>query len=174
MLERRFGVPRDAADIGGRLGATVAWGAVGAAFADTFVRGMALYDRVMDPGYDRPPETARRSGGPGSAVEFARTGRQGRRFIGNVPSVDEIAAVILGFAELKIPVMQPDQNGRARHVLGKAAALRSAVERNLLAIGPFLVPPRIGAVRNEHCRQDQQAQKPSHHRKASQVCRCHR
>ncbi len=94
MLERRFGLSPDVAAVGGRVGATVAWGAIGAAFADTFVRGMALYDRVVDPGYDRPPDSARRSGGPGSGVEFARTGRQGRRFIGNVPSVDEIAAVM--------------------------------------------------------------------------------
>lgn len=94
LLQRRFGLSRDVADVGGRIGATVGWGVVGAAFVDTFVRGMALYDRVMDPGYDRPPTTSRCSGGPGSCIEFSRIGRQGRRFVGNVPTVDDIAEVM--------------------------------------------------------------------------------
>jgi uncharacterized membrane protein len=103
LLQRRFGLSRDLADVGGRVGATVAWGAVGAAFADTFVRGMALYDRVMDPGYDRPPLTAKCSGGPGSCIEFSRIGRQGRRFIGNVPTREDIAEV-MGTPALAEPI----------------------------------------------------------------------
>jgi uncharacterized membrane protein len=65
-----------------------------AAFANTFVRGMALYDRVVDPGYDEPPATPARSGNHGSAVSFSRTGRQGRRFILDVPTTDEIEQVM--------------------------------------------------------------------------------
>lgn len=94
LARRRFGLSPDVADVAGRLGAAVAWSAVGAAFADTFVRGMELYDRVMDPGYDRPPTTPARSAGPGSGVAFARTGRQGRRFILDVPTAEDIEAVM--------------------------------------------------------------------------------
>lgn len=94
MVRRRFGAPPDVAEVVGRVGATAAWGAVIVAFADTFVRGMELYDRVMDPGYDTPPPTAARSSGPGSPLEFSRTGRQGRRFVLNVPSRDQIAEVM--------------------------------------------------------------------------------
>ncbi len=140
MIERRFGLSRDVADIGGRIGATVAWGAVGAAFADTFVRGMALYDRVVDPGYDRPPETARRSGGPGSCVEFARTGRQGRRFIGNVPSVDDIAAVMdqPAVAEPIRIFVGYDSGGDAEERVALALAeleRTGAYDRSLLVVG---------------------------------------
>jgi uncharacterized membrane protein len=94
MVRRRFGLSPDLSRLVGRTGATMAWGAVIAAFADTFVRGMELYDRVMDPGYDQPPPTAARSAGPGSVITFSRTGRQGRRFILDVPSGDDIAEVM--------------------------------------------------------------------------------
>jgi uncharacterized membrane protein len=94
MLQRRFGVGPDVGAVGGRAVATAVWGAVIVAFADTFVRGMALYDRVVDPGYDEPPATPARSGNHGSAVSFSRTGRQGRRFILDVPTTDEIEQVM--------------------------------------------------------------------------------
>jgi uncharacterized membrane protein len=94
LVRRRFGASPDVAAVVGRAGATMAWGAVIVAFVDTFVRGMELYDRVMDPGYDTPPATSSRSAGPGSAITFSRTGRQGRRFIMNVPAPDEIAQVM--------------------------------------------------------------------------------
>lgn len=94
MMRRRFGLSPDVSRVVGRAGNTMVWGAVIAAFADTFVRGMELYDRVMDPGYDTPPDTPARSAGPGSAISFSRTGRQGRRFILEVPSTDDIAAVM--------------------------------------------------------------------------------
>jgi uncharacterized membrane protein len=94
MVRRRFGASPDVANVIGRTGATMAWGAVIAAFVDTFVRGMELYDRVMDPGYDTPPSTPACSGGPGSAITFARTGRQGRRFVRNVPTVQAIEEVM--------------------------------------------------------------------------------
>jgi len=94
LVRRRFGASPDVAQVVGRAGATMAWGAVIVAFVDTFVRGMELYDRVMDPGYERAPVTPARSSGPGSAVTFARTGRQGRRFILNVPTTDDIESVM--------------------------------------------------------------------------------
>ncbi len=94
ILRERLALPPTAATVAGGLGATVAWGAVAAAFADTFVRGMELYNRVVDPGYDEPPTSAARSAGPGSVTTFSRTGRQGRRFILDVPSADDIASVM--------------------------------------------------------------------------------
>src|SRR5690606_8256202 len=83
MVRRRFGASPEVSQVVGRTAATMAWGAVIAAFADTFVRGMELYDRVLDPGYDHAPMVPERSAGPGSVVTFARTGRQGRRFVLN-------------------------------------------------------------------------------------------
>jgi uncharacterized membrane protein len=94
MVRRRFGASPAVAEVVGRTGSTMVWGAVIAAFADTFVRGMELYDRVMDPGYDQPPSTPTRSAGPGSAITFSRTGRQGRRFITDVPTADSIEEVM--------------------------------------------------------------------------------
>jgi uncharacterized membrane protein len=94
MVRQRFGLSPRASEIAGRVGAAVAWSAVIAAFADTFVRGMELYDRVMDPGYDTPPSTPARSAGPGSKITFSRTGRQGRRFILDAPDADAIEAVM--------------------------------------------------------------------------------
>jgi uncharacterized membrane protein len=94
LVRRRFGASPELSEVVGRAGATVAWGAVILAFVDTFVRGMELYDRVMDPGYDIPPTTAARSAGPGSAITFSRTGRQGRRFILNVPTADDVMRVM--------------------------------------------------------------------------------
>ncbi len=93
-LRLRLGLPPTAAAVVGGLGATAAWGVVVAAFADTFVRGMELYNRVVDPGYDEPPTSSARSAGPGSITTFARTGRQGRRFLLDVPGPDDIAAVM--------------------------------------------------------------------------------
>jgi uncharacterized membrane protein len=94
MVRRRFGASPAVAEVVGRTGSTMVWGAVILAFVDTFVRGMELYDRVMDPGYDQPPATPARSAGPGSAITYSRTGRQGRRFISNVPTADDIEAVM--------------------------------------------------------------------------------
>ncbi len=103
MLQRRFGLGPDVAAVGGRAGATMVWGAVIAAFADTFVRGMALYDRVVDPGYDEPPTTGARSGTHESGVSFSRTGRQGRRFILDVATTDDIEQV-MGIPAVAEPV----------------------------------------------------------------------
>ncbi|WP_208028850.1 alpha/beta-hydrolase family protein [Rhabdothermincola sediminis] len=94
VLRRRIGLSPGISEVGGRTAATMAWAAVITAFADTFVRGMELYDRVMDPGYDTPPDTPACSAGPGSAVSFSRTGRQGRRFLLNRPSADDIHSVM--------------------------------------------------------------------------------
>lgn len=93
MLARRLGVPPVPARWGGRAAAVLAWFGTGKFLADTFVGGLRLYDRVVDPGFDRPPLSAARSAGPGSPLPFARLGREGRRFVCNVPGADDIEAV---------------------------------------------------------------------------------
>jgi uncharacterized membrane protein len=70
------------------------WVGAGFGMYRAATRALAIYDRVVDPGYDRPPESPLRSAGPGSALSFSRTGRQGRRFITDVPAPEEIEAVM--------------------------------------------------------------------------------
>jgi uncharacterized membrane protein len=140
MVRRRFGASPEVADVVGRAGATMAWGAVILAFVDTFVRGMELYDRVMDPGYDTPPVTESCSSGPGSTVAFARTGRQGRRFVLNVPSTDAIGEV-MGEPAVAEPVRvfigyDMAKTAEARVALALAELERTgAYDRSLLIVG---------------------------------------
>ncbi len=94
VVRERFGLSPGVSEVAGRTSATMAWVAVIVAFVDSFVRGMELYDRVMDPGYDEPPTTPACSASPGSSITFSRTGRQGRRFLLNRPSTDDIAEVM--------------------------------------------------------------------------------
>lgn len=94
VLERRLGVPAPAAIWLGRGISVGAWYGIGKALADTFVRGLRVYDRVVDAGFDRAPSSPMRSSGDGSPIPFARLGRQGRRFVLNVPEVDEISTVM--------------------------------------------------------------------------------
>ena len=103
VLHRRIGVPRLPARALGTAVATGTWAGVGVAFADTFVKGMALYNRVLDPGYDRAPDTAACSGGPGSPLSFSRTGREGRRFLLDRPSAEDIQS-LMGRAPVAEPV----------------------------------------------------------------------
>lgn len=140
LVRQRFGLSERVSEIGGRVGATVAWGAVIAAFADTFVRGMELYDRVVDPGYDRPPTTPARSAGPGSSVTFSRTGRQGRRFILDAPDADAIEAV-MGQPCRAEPVrvfvgydMAGSAEARVAHALEELERT-GAYDRSLLVVG---------------------------------------
>jgi uncharacterized membrane protein len=93
-LRIRTGMPPLAARLAGNAGSTALWAAAGFGLYRAATRGLAIYDRVMDPGYDRPPQTPLRSAGPGSDLTFARTGRQGRRFITDVPSTDEIGQIM--------------------------------------------------------------------------------
>jgi len=94
VLQRRTGMPHLAARLSGNALGAAAWG-MGAWTTYRFLStSLALYDRVMDPGYDRPPVTPNRTAGPDSSIEFARIGRQGRRFVTNVPTVTEIEDVM--------------------------------------------------------------------------------
>jgi uncharacterized membrane protein len=139
MVRQRFGLSHDVSRVVGRTGATMVWGAVIAAFVDTFVRGMELYDRVMDPGYDQPPASTARSAGPGSNITFSRSGRQGRRFLLDVPSAAAIAEV-MGAAPVAEPVrvfVGYDAAGTAeeRVALALAELARTgAYDRSLLIV----------------------------------------
>ncbi len=123
VLVQRVGLAPDNARIVGHGVAVAAWGSIGIAFADTFLKGMALYDRVVDPGYDRAPTADTRSAGPSSALAFSRSGRHGRRFVLDVPDTVAIEAVT-GRAAVCEPV---------RVFVGYDAA-RSATERVRLAV----------------------------------------
>ena len=93
-LRTRTGMPPMAARITGNAGSAAMWVGAGFGLYRAATRALAIYDRVMDPGYDRPPESPLRSAGPGSALSFSRTGRQGRRFITDVPTPEEIESVM--------------------------------------------------------------------------------
>ena len=128
LLHRRIGVPETPARIAGFLGASATWAAVGVAFADTFVKGMELYNRVLDPGYEDPPTTPACSAGPGSPLGYARTGREGRRFIADRPSADDIAAVT-GQAAVAEPVRIYVGFDHARHAEERVALALAELER---------------------------------------------
>jgi uncharacterized membrane protein len=70
------------------------WGLGIRVLAGSFVRGLARYDRVLDPGYDTPPPSTTRSGSTRSIVPWSRLGRQGRRFVTNTPTRDDIEEVM--------------------------------------------------------------------------------
>jgi uncharacterized membrane protein len=123
VVRERFGLSPAVSEVAGRTSATMAWVAVIAAFVDSFVRGMELYDRVMDPGYDEPPDSATCSASPGSAISFARSGRQGRRFLLNRPTPDDIESVMGVRAE-----------GEPVRVFVGYDAARSAEDRVALAL----------------------------------------
>jgi uncharacterized membrane protein len=123
VLERRLGVPAPAATWLGRGIAVGAWFGIGKALADTFVRGLRVYDRVVDAGFDRAPSSPMRSSGDGSPIPFARLGREGRRFVLNVPEVDEISSVM----------GRPAQQEPIRVFVGYSAA-RTDEERVALAV----------------------------------------
>ncbi len=93
-LERRLGLPPAPSRWAGRALAAGVWYGTGKALADTAVRGLRLYDRVVDTGFDRAPTSPLRSSGDGSPIAFARLGREGRRFVLNVPTVDDIERVM--------------------------------------------------------------------------------
>lgn len=103
VMHRRLGVPDTAARYTGNFAAAAIWGLGIRAAYGTVVAGIARYDRVVDPGFDRPPDSRERSGGPGSFIPWARLGRQGRRFITNTPSMSAIEEV-MGTAAVAEPV----------------------------------------------------------------------
>jgi uncharacterized membrane protein len=92
-LEERIGLPATPSRWLGRGIAVAGWTLTTKTLADTFVNGLRTYDRVVDTGFDRAPSNPLRTSGPGSPIAFARLGREGRRFVLNVPDHDEISAV---------------------------------------------------------------------------------
>jgi uncharacterized membrane protein len=93
-IEVRLGVPPQIARYTGNTLAALLWAvSVKAAYTMT-VAGIARYDRVLDPGFDEPPRTTHRTGGPGSLVPWSRLGRQGRRFVTNVPTPEDINMIM--------------------------------------------------------------------------------
>lgn len=139
VLERRMGIPSQAALYSGNTIAAAVWVlGVRAAFRSV-TGGLARYDRVVDPGYDQPPLTAERSGGPGSEVPWARLGRQGRRFITDAPSSDDIEAV-MGTPAVAEPVRvfvgyDAARSAEARVALAVAELRRTeAFDRSLLIV----------------------------------------
>ena len=89
-MQHRLGVPPQTARYTGNVIAAALWAvSVRAAYTGA-ITGLARYDRVLDPGFDQPPGTKHRTGGPGSLVPWARLGRQGRRFITNAPTPADI------------------------------------------------------------------------------------
>jgi len=93
-LEQRLGVPANASRWLGRAIAVAGWTVTTKTLTDTFVNGLRTYDRVVDTGFDRAPRNPLRTSGPGSPIAFARLGREGRRFVLNVPEADEITTVV--------------------------------------------------------------------------------
>ena len=91
ILERRLGLRVASSHWVGDGLAAVLWVGTAKALSDAFLSGLRVYDRVVDTGFDRAPGTPLRSSGPGSPLAFARLGREGRRFVTNVPTADEIA-----------------------------------------------------------------------------------
>lgn len=123
MLDHRFGVPTGIATWLGRGLAVGVWFGTGKALGNVVASGLRLYDRVVDPGFDRAPTSSRRTAGPDSPVSFARIGREGRKFVLNVPSVEDIERVM----------RQPARAEPIRVFIGYAAA-RTDDERVALAM----------------------------------------
>lgn len=94
IMVRRVGVPPTTARYTGNALAAGIWALGVRAAYGTVIGGLTRYDRVVDPGFDRPPETSNRSGSPNSHIPWSRLGRQGRRFITNTPTADDIEAVM--------------------------------------------------------------------------------
>jgi len=94
IMVRRIGIPPATARYTGNVLAAGIWALGVRAAYGIVIGGLARYDRVVDPGFDRPPESPNRSGSPDSHIPWSRLGRQGRRFITNTPTADDIEAVM--------------------------------------------------------------------------------
>jgi uncharacterized membrane protein len=124
----RLGVPPQVARYTGNVLAAGLWAvSVRAAFSMA-VTGVARYDRMLDPGFDMPPDTSHRTGGPGSLVPWSRLGRQGRRFITNVPSPEDINT-IMGTDDAMEPVRVFVGYDAARTVEGRVALALAELKR---------------------------------------------
>jgi uncharacterized membrane protein len=139
VMERRLGVSPTVARYSGDALATAVWVlGVRAAF-QSVTAGLARYDRVVDPGYDHPPSTPERSGGPGSEVPWSRLGRQGRRFITDAPTTETIEEV-MGRPAVAEPVRvfvgyDAARSAEARVALAMTELRRtSAFDRSILIV----------------------------------------
>lgn len=98
---------RVSALLGGTLVVVGLWAAFTGVLVNAFFAGAnALFapsDQVVSSG-SRAPTAPVRSGGPGSLVDFADLGAEGRGFVSGGPSVDAINAVTGGGARLPVRV----------------------------------------------------------------------
>ncbi|MFV1970960.1 MAG: alpha/beta-hydrolase family protein [Acidimicrobiia bacterium] len=139
IMVRRLGVPPTMARYTGDVLAAGIWVLGVRAAYGTAIGGLARYDRVVDPGFDRPPETPNRSGSPDSHIPWSRLGRQGRRFITNTPTPADIEAV-MGEAAIAEPVRvfvgyDSARTAADRVALAMAELRRtSALDRSLLIV----------------------------------------
>jgi uncharacterized membrane protein len=139
IMHHRLGVPQTTARYTGDIAAAAIWALGIRAVYGTVVTGIARYDRVVDPGFDRPPESTERSGSPDSLIPWARLGRQGRRFITNTPSMEAIGEV-MGVPAIAEPVRvfvgyDSARTAEDRVALAMAELKRtSAFDRSLLIV----------------------------------------
>jgi uncharacterized membrane protein len=138
-MERRLGLSPTVARYSGDAIATTVWVLGVRAAYQSVTAGLARYDRVVDPGYDQPPQTSERSGGPDSEVPWSRLGRQGRRFITDAPSMETIEQV-MGQPAVAEPVRifvgyDAARSAEARVALAIAELRRtSAFDRSILIV----------------------------------------
>lgn len=111
-----------------------------------YVRGVervGASNSLIEAAYDQPPSLPTVSGGPGSASPFAELGRQGRRFVSDAVTAEQIAAV-MGEAGAKDPVrvyvgMDSEplyQTGRAELALEELERLGAYDREYLLLVSP--------------------------------------
>lgn len=139
VMERRLAFQPQVARFSGDVLATAIWAFGVRTVFQSVTAGLVRYDRVVDPGYDIPPTVATRSGGPGSEVPWSRLGRQGRRFITDTPSAEDIESV-MGEPAVREPVrvfvgFDAARSAEARVALAMAELKRTgAFDRSLLIV----------------------------------------
>jgi uncharacterized membrane protein len=90
LIVRHQWSPRRAAVVGGLVEAVICLAIIAGALALLRPVFASRDRRIAD---ERPPMSALRSGGPGSNVDWASLGRQGRRFVTDGPSARDISDV---------------------------------------------------------------------------------
>jgi uncharacterized membrane protein len=127
-MQVRLGVPPQTARYTGNVLAAAMWAVSVKAAYSMAVTGVARYDRVLDPGFDVPPGTGHCTGGPGSLVPWSRLGRQGRRFITNAPTPEDINSIMGTDASVE-PVRVFVGYDGARTVEGRVALALAELKR---------------------------------------------
>jgi uncharacterized membrane protein len=105
-------------------------GVVGDAFVSTMDSSFRLLDQETNEG-DEPPQAAALSGSPGSLVRWDSLGRQGRAFVANATSVQELGEFNGG------PAMQPVRAYVGLDAAGSIAAEARLAARELERAGGF-------------------------------------